>query len=67
MPCMMPLLLDKAKKVIIVSPLKVLQADQVTNIAFPVLLESHSLDAGRPILQNVNSDNSSMVTDGDQV
>ena len=29
MPFMMPLLLDKAKKVIIVSPLKVLQADQV--------------------------------------
>ncbi|KIM73718.1 hypothetical protein PILCRDRAFT_15010 [Piloderma croceum F 1598] len=28
MPFMMPLLLDKAKKVIIVSPLKVLQADQ---------------------------------------
>ena len=28
MPFMMPLLLDKTKKVIIVSPLKVLQADQ---------------------------------------
>jgi ATP-dependent helicase YprA (DUF1998 family) len=33
MPFMMPLLLDKTKKVTIVSPLKVLQADQVsTNI-----------------------------------
>jgi ATP-dependent helicase YprA (DUF1998 family) len=29
MPFMMPLLLDKVKKVVIVSPLKVLQADQV--------------------------------------
>jgi ATP-dependent helicase YprA (DUF1998 family) len=29
MPFMMPLLLDKSKKVIIVSPLKILQADQV--------------------------------------
>lgn len=29
MPFMMPLLLDKNKKVIIISPLKVLQADQV--------------------------------------
>jgi superfamily II DNA helicase RecQ len=32
MPFMMPLLLDKTKKVIIVSPLKVLQADQVVQI-----------------------------------
>jgi bloom syndrome protein len=34
MPFMMPLLLDK-KKVIIVSPLKVLQADQVRISLFP--------------------------------
>jgi bloom syndrome protein len=32
MPFMMPLLLDKSKKVIIVSPLKILQADQVQDI-----------------------------------
>lgn len=31
MPFMMPLLLDKKKKAIIVSPLKVLQEDQVSN------------------------------------
>jgi bloom syndrome protein len=35
MPFMMPLLLDKKKKVIIVSPLKVLQADQVRISLFP--------------------------------
>jgi bloom syndrome protein len=32
MPFMMPLLLDKHKKVIIISPLKVLQADQVQTV-----------------------------------
>jgi ATP-dependent helicase YprA (DUF1998 family) len=32
MPFMMPLLLDKHKKVIIISPLKVLQADQVRTV-----------------------------------
>ena len=32
MPFMMPLMLDKSKKVIIVSPLKILQVDQVQDI-----------------------------------
>jgi len=32
MPFMMPLLLDKHKKVIIISPLKVLQADQIRTV-----------------------------------
>jgi hypothetical protein len=39
MPFMMPLLLDKTKKVIIVSPLKVLQADQVHICLIPAPLK----------------------------
>jgi ATP-dependent helicase YprA (DUF1998 family) len=38
MPFMMPLLLDKKKRVIIISPLKVLQEDQVSScLYFPCL------------------------------
>jgi len=41
MPFMMPLLLDRKKKVLIISPLKILQADQVRNHKFSLTACTH--------------------------
>jgi bloom syndrome protein len=41
MPFMMPLLLDRKKKVLIISPLKVLQADQVCSCKFSLTACTH--------------------------
>ena len=43
MPFMMPLLLDKKKQVIIISPLKVLQEDQVGNSSYFYLLNLYGI------------------------
>ena len=37
MPFMMPLMLDQKKKALIISPLKILQADQVSQLSTPSL------------------------------
>jgi superfamily II DNA helicase RecQ len=50
MPFMMPLLLDKKKRVIIISPLKVLQEDQVHNslyFCYSELIWDHRLHGSR--------------------
>jgi len=43
MPFMMPLLLDKKKQAIIISPLKVLQEDQVSNSSYIYLLNLYGI------------------------
>jgi len=49
MPFMMPLLLDEKKKILVLSPLKVLQEEQVSDIHVHFRFESSFLDKGAKI------------------